>query len=321
MTALKKIPKILLLLFLFFVLILFACFPARYMQVFFQGVSLWAVCVLPSALPFLFLTGLITRTGGVRALSRGLSPVTSVLFRLSGVSGYCLLMSFLSGYPVGAKLLADLKENGVVSPSEATKMSVLCSSSGPLFVLGSVGSGMFGNAKIGWILLLSHYLAVLIGGIALRFYPSTAEKNYLPALQRSDNLLYDTMYSSVLSALCVGGFIAVFYTLSFLLADWNLLKPLSDALALCGIPEREAVALSRGLVEMTGGCKSLADSAAPCNIALCAFLITFGGLSVLVQQIGYLKKAEVSLRVFLPVKLLQALISAGIAFLLASITA
>ncbi|MBQ9081730.1 MAG: hypothetical protein IJY26_03760 [Clostridia bacterium] len=284
------------------------------MRICLDGVNLWAVCVLPSTLPFLFITGLLTRLGYVNQLSKRFSPFTKLFFNLSGVSGYCLLMSFLSGYPVGAKTLCDLKEQGVVSASEATKMSFICSSSGPLLILGSVGTGMFFNATVGGILLIAHLSAVVLSGVLFRFYKVIPSKAYLPALKKADNVLYECMYSSVISVLCVGGFIAVFYTLSLILSDWHIVSPLSSLLTAFGCPEDTAKGFAQGLIEMTGGCKSLAVNPSALNVGLCAFLITFGGISILVQQIVYLKRAGVKLRIFLPVKLLQAAIAAGIAF-------
>lgn len=301
---------------LFSVLILFAARSSRYMQVFLDGISLWALCVLPSSLPFLFLTALLTKTGSVQRVSKAFTPLTKLLFSLSGVGGYCLFISFLCGYPVGAKTLADVEETGAIDRDQATKMSVLCSSSGPLFILGSVGGGMFENAKIGMILLCSHFFAIIISGMALRFYKPSRSCSPLPPTRKIDNLLYESMYSSVLSALCVGGFVAVFYTFAVLLSDYNLLFPLSALCTFFGMPEKSAAGFARGIVEMTGGCSLLAADPAPLNVALCAFLITFGGISILFQQICYLKKAKVKLGFFLPVKVLQALLAALLCFLL-----
>ncbi|MBR7100486.1 MAG: hypothetical protein IKC91_04970 [Clostridia bacterium] len=310
----KTISRTALFVFLLCVLLLFSCFPKRYMDACLHGVSLWATCVLPSTLPFLFVTGLITRLGFVNKLSKWFTPVTEFLFALSGVSGYCLMMSFLSGYPVGAKTLSDLKEQGVISRSEATKMSFICSSSGPLFILGSVGMGMFCSAVVGGILLLSHFAAIVLSGIVFRFYKATPAKGYLPALGRTDNLLYECMYSSVISVLCVGGFIAVFFTLSQILTDWHVLSPLSALISGLGADGDTAKFFAQGLIEMTGGCSHLATNTLPLNVGMCAFLITFGGVSILVQQILFLQKAEVKLGIFFAVKLLQAAVAGLIAF-------
>jgi sporulation integral membrane protein YlbJ len=302
--------------FLLSVILIFGLFAERYRQVFLDGVSLWAVCVLPSSLPFLFLTALLTKTGGVEKLSRIFAPFTKALFCLSGVSGYCLLLSFLCGYPVGAKTLADLKETGAIDKAQATKMSVLCSTSGPLFILGSVGGGMFQNPKIGFILLFSHFSAVLLSGMGMRFYKKSAFFATQIPLPKTENILYESMYSSVLSALCVGGFVSVFYTFAVMLADFGVFAPAGVLFTLFGSSAKSGEAFARGLVEMTGGCSYLASSPTVFNIALCAFLITFGGISILFQQICYLKKADVNLAFFSVVKLLQAILAALLAWCL-----
>ncbi len=310
--SLRRIPRVLLFLCLVAVLVVFITFPKRYMGVCLSGITLWATRVLPATLPFLFLTGLISKLGFVRKLSLVFTPVTALLFALSGVSGYCVLTSFLCGYPVGAKTLADLKENGFLSGDESAKTSLVCSSSGPLFILGSVGMGMFSSAKVGVILLLSHFASIILVGVLFRFLKTPPAKKKLPVLQKIDNLLYECMYSSIITILCVGGFIALFYTLSQMLVDLQILTPLVSLLSLTGLPPSSATAFLQGLVEMTSGCALLSQSITPIHIALCAFLITFGGVSILMQQGVYLVKAGVNLKLFLPVKLLQSVLAFGI---------
>ncbi len=68
---------------------------------------------------------------------------------------------------------------------------------------------------------------------------------------------------------------------------------------------------------MTSGCALLSQSVTPLSAALCCFLVTFGGLCVLVQQIAYLSHAKVKILPFVAVKLLQAAIAGGTANLLA----
>lgn len=298
------------------VLLLFALNAQRYMQIFLDGTTLWLVCVFSSSLFFLFLTALLTATGAFERLSKLSSPLCRRLFSLSGISGYCLLLSLLCGYPVGAKTIADLYETGRISRTESTKISVVASSSGPIFIVGSVGSGMFSSPKIGAILLTAHLLAVLLFGMTLRFFPKTKQSDIAvrPLEKQTGNLLYDSMYSAVLSVLVVGGFIAVFYTFSVLAEDFRLLFPLAKLLETSGMPPAYAAGFTKGLIEMTGGCSALARDVTPLSVSLCAALITFGGVSVLVQQICYLQKAKVNLPLFLTAKCLQSLLAFFLCF-------
>ena len=210
-----------------------------------------------------------------------------------------------------------MRKDGLLSRSDAEILACACSTSGPLFIIGSVGAGMFGDKRTGFIILAAHVLAVLLSAVAVRFFLSL-RKRKAPASSRqtgrkapaappaSDFSLSDCVQSSVISALAVGGCIAVFYVLASICVDFKLLYPLQKlleqipALAVC------AEGVTKGLVEMTGGCLALAglstNLAAPC----CAFLITLGGASILFQQIAYLRSAGIKLPFFLSVKLVQA---------------
>ncbi len=178
---------------------------------------------------------------------------------------------------------------------------------------------MFSSPKIGLILLISHYLAVLISGMGMRFYKVKPVPQSLPVGKKTENILYESMYSSVLSVLVVGGFVAVFYVFSFLLFDYRLLFPLLKLLESTGMPPTYAAAFARGLIEMTGGCGALSQNADPLSLALCAFLIAFGGLSVLIQQICYLQKAKVKIPVFLAAKSVQSVLAFALCYALAAL--
>ena len=87
---------------------LFAAFSDRYLSVVTEGIALWAAVVLPSLFPFFFLTALLTGLNAVSGLAARMTPVTKRLFRTPGQTAYAFAMSAVSGYPVGAKILATL---------------------------------------------------------------------------------------------------------------------------------------------------------------------------------------------------------------------
>ena len=158
------------------------CIPAAR-----RGLLLWAGTVLPALLPFFFLTSLLSSAGIAESLSRGADRPMNVLFRQSGVSFVVFLTSILSGYPVGAKMTAELCKKGILSRSEGTRTACLCSTSGPLFVIGSVGTALFGDKRIGVAIYLSHLLAALGCGFVFRFYGEPPGEKTVPA--RAERLI------------------------------------------------------------------------------------------------------------------------------------
>ena len=313
MSVAKKILALLSCAIVLFAMTVFLTSPVRYAQSIGTGISLWAASVLPATFPFLFLTALLTSLRPYAVFSRKISPVAGKLFRISGAGGGAAVLSAVSGYPVGARLVCDLSEKNLISRSEVFRLSCLCSTSGPMFLVGTVGGLMFQNVGTGWVMLISHLVAIWSVCFALRFtakpvlYALPAEK---PA---SFNALYDSLWNAVVSILCIGGFIALFYCFSQMLCDLGVFSFLSSLTG--GSPYAEGIC--RGLLEMTTGCAFLSSFQTPLAAALCAALVTFGGLCVLCQQAAYLTKVGVKMLPFLGVKLLQAVLAFAICYPLA----
>lgn len=296
--------------------------PQRYSDAAMRGIRLWALCVVPSTLPFLFMTALLTSIGAVRWLARRATPITNKLFKLGGASAYVFLSGAVCGYPVGAKVISDLSEGGLLSKDEATGMSVICSMSGPLFIVGSVGAGMYKSAAAGAVILFAQYSSVIITGMIFGRAIHKKANSPLPPrvkMAAADGVLYSAMYSSVLSVLCVGGFICVFFLLAEMAEDFYITYPVTFIMNQIPVFKGLGAGFSKGLIEVTGGCLALSAAATPPSIALCAFIITLGGLSVIFQQLTYLKRARVDLRAFFLSKLISAVLAFFITLALANI--
>ena len=298
-----------------FLLCLLAVRPQRYSAACLQGITLWAGAVLPALFPFFVLTSMLTKMGAADGLSARLLPAAQKI-KLPGCAAYCFLLSALSGYPVGARTIADLSERGVLDGRGATRTAILCSTSGPMFLLGSVGGAMFGDVRAGAVLLASHLLGVIsVCLLLLPFAKRLPPAPVAPKTLYEDDAFGKSVQSSVLSILTVGGFIALFSVLVQAIDDLHASAPLCAALApLLG--EAGAHGFAAGLLEATHGCALLAASGSALALPACAFTVTFGGACILAQQLAFLKKAGVKAWFFLGVKFLQGLAAFGFCCLL-----
>ncbi len=320
----KKAKRLLLLLILLFFMAFIIISPEKYTEKCLFGIKLWAVTVLPTLLPFFFLTQLLTFTGAINGLTKTASKFTKPLFKLGGLSFYAFLMSVLSGYPVGSRIVYDLKCNGLITKNEATKISVLASTSGPLFIIGAVGIGMFSSKTIGFIVYISHVLSAIIMGLLFRNY---GEENYVNSSvlkpKNQENILYNSIYNSVISVLIVGGFISIFYVFANILQDAKILYPLEKIFelifSLFGGEKETSKAFILGLIECTSGAKMLSNlKNVTLSVSLSSALISFGGISIIMQSLIYLQKAEVKAKVFIFSKIIQAVISFIICYIILS---
>lgn len=135
-----------------------------------EGMALCANVVIPSLFPFFVLASLVVELGLSRCLGRLLHPIMAPLFRVNGACAAALALGFVGGYPVGARTAIQLYQQGQCSKTEAERLLAFCNNSGPAFILGAVGAGVFGSGRAGLALYLCHMAASLMVGLLFRFY-------------------------------------------------------------------------------------------------------------------------------------------------------
>ena len=280
-------------------------YPERYISCCLNGFIMWAECVLPSLFPFMVITLIMIKSGFAEKASLPLKKVTGI-FNLPPAAAVCLLISICSGYPAGSRCLLEFYESGCLTKRDLKKLSILCSTSGPLFIIGSVGVKMFGDKSAGWKILLAHFLSVLVIALLIALFSKREETKELKRAPVSGNILYDSFYGAVISVAVAGGFIAFFAVTARILSDFNFLVVFEKIFSLF-TDENSARAVSLGLVEATLGCRELSASSGRLILPFAGFLITFGGVSIIMQQLAYLCKAGVKPLYFVSIKFIQGI--------------
>lgn len=341
----KQFQKLIIIILALIIIILIISFPKQSLSAALKGLNTWLNVVLPSLLPFFIVSDIMIQLGFVDFLSAMLNPIMKPLFNCPGHSSFVWIMSMASGYPMGAKLVASLYEEGSISKVEGQRMLAFCNTSGPLFMIGAVGIGMLQSPKAGKIIAVSHYTAALVLGLLFRFYGRQKEsirvsstkpriksafQELLMANSKSNkslgNILSSSVKSSMESQVLIGGFIILFSVIINLLIpeqtannsnlstnkwifsfprEWQLMKP-----------------LGAGILEITTGCQLLGDSIADFKNKLIAasFIIGWGGFSIHSQAISLLANTDLSIGLYLVSKFLHGLFAAGITYVCIIIT-
>lgn len=113
-----------------------------------NGLLLWANSVVPALLPFFIATELLSHTTIVSSIGSILNRYMRPIFNVPGIGAYAFIMGIISGYPVGAKIVTEFRNNNECSTAEAERLLSFTNNSGPLFIIGTVGIAMFGNTLI-----------------------------------------------------------------------------------------------------------------------------------------------------------------------------
>ena len=194
--------------------------------------------------------------------------------------------------------MADLYNKKLITRADAFKMNSFCSTSGPMFIIGAVGIGMFNNSKIGYILFLSHLISAILNGLIYRNIQTESEEHEIISPEKGYLNLGDIVLNSMLSILSVGCIITIFFI---------IIECFSPILNL--FPQPIAY-FFEGCIEITKGCLDLATLQNKFwAISLCSFIISFGGISTLLQSVTMLNKVKMPIKLFATQKLTHAILS------------
>ena len=121
--------------FFFFLMLLF---PGPVFEGANQGILLWFRTVLPTLLPFMIVANLMVRTSAVHYISRLAGGVLGRAMKVSGCGAFAVICGFLCGYPMGAKVTADLLKEGKICRDEAEYLLSFCNNTSPMFIVSYV---------------------------------------------------------------------------------------------------------------------------------------------------------------------------------------
>lgn len=251
-----------------------------------------------------------------------------------GVGGFAFIMGLISGYPVGAKIVSDFRNDKLISKDEGERMLAFTNNSGPLFILSSVGISLFGDTKTGLLLLSTHILSCITVGIILGIFSKKVKINYTyrenlqeensknVTLKNLGEILGNSINNSISTILLIGGFVVIFSVIISILNQVHLLDFLSKfftpLLNILGFDLQFAKPILSGILELTNGVNLVAGvhiKAISQNVILCAFLLGFGGFSVLLQVFSIVAKTDLSIKKYLIGKFLQGIFAAFYTFL------
>ena len=298
-----------------------------------NGLVLWANSIVPSLFPFFVATELLSHTNFTYYLGKILNKFMKPIFNVRGEGSFAFIMGIISGYPIGAKIAANFRQNGICSKEECERLLSFTNNSGPLFIIGTVGIAMFGNSTIGVLLLITHLLASITVGFLFRFWKYniksqvSVNNSYMNSkdnitLSNLGGIIGNSITSSVNTILLIGGFVVLFSVVISILQTSQLLDVFADCLNpifnLLHIPEKFSSGFVSGILELTNGLNivcSIPEKQLSINIIIVSFLLGLGGISILLQVWSTIAKTDLSIKPYILGKLLHAFISAFYTFL------
>ena len=257
-----------------------------------HGIRACGEIILPAVFPFLALSVYMAGSSTGETAGQLLGGVAARCYRLPPQAAPALLMSWIGGYPAGAKVLAEYAARGVITAEDAAYGATVCINSGPAFLAGVVGARLFGSVWMGIFLFLCQLAAGLITAriMAKAFRRSSVRRlrRAAPKMPREKAavLLVRSVTSAAGSAVNICAFVVLLSAFSEVLFSCGIFTALSKGIAAisCGTLGRETTdCLLTGLLEICAGCAAVAEIPPSEAAKILPFLLSFGGASVCCQ--------------------------------------
>ena len=276
-----------------------------------ESLTLCYTTVIPAVFPFMVLSSFLIKLNGHSALGNFFALPFRFLFGTSPAASCPVALGLICGYPIGASTAASLYDKGEISKKELERLLTFVNNPSPAFVIGGVGLGLFGSAKLGRLIYLSVLLSAALCGIATRLiYPKDRSKS--SGGRAVDLISLPASLTSALSESAIGMLNVCACVLFFSVPG----AMIGDILSRLGATHILKAAVS-GFLEISGGVKSASELTSPMiALMMSAFCCSWSGLSVHMQIFSVCRGRGVSFNGYLISKLIQSFISPGILYIL-----
>lgn len=281
-------------------------FPELSLQYASTGLTLWFQKMIPTLLPFMILSGILIAMNLTERFVKILHPVLRFLYGTTPNGSYILLMGFLCGFPMGARIAGELRRKGRITREEAEHLLVFCNNIGPIYFLSFVVSTLSLEKPL-LPFLVMYGIPLAYGIVVMRMVPtllSTKSVNHARVVrdprQETGNSkktaapegLLSAIDSSILSGLIgigkLGGYMVFFNLLNILFVPFTHLPPFLLHLYQC-------------MLEITSGIAGCGDA----QPYLVLIMLPFGGFSCIAQTYSMIRGTDLSISPYLFHKLMQ----------------
>lgn len=252
-----------------------------------------------SIIPSLFAMSVVST-----AISK--SGVVSGLFRKPRVDGNIItafIFGNVGGYPIGAKLLAEMVDDGRLSACEAASALPFCYGCGPAFSAGIVGAAVFGDARFGIAAMCADFCA---NAMMFLWYIVTHKNRKNSVCGKFEGFSTKLMIDSVNSA--VSAMTGVCSMIVFFAALRAVLESV--------VPRIFEVNIVPSILEISNmSALSVHDGI---TLPIASMLLGFGGLCV-VMQVAAIVGGRFSLKMFILSRFVALPLAGGYAFIISKI--
>ena len=263
-----------------------------------EGMLLAVSSVIPTSLPFMVISDMYVCYGRPERI-RLIRRCFTALFGIGDGGIAPFICGNIGGFPIGAKMCAEAYSRGALGKEEAERLIPLSNNPSCAFVVGGVGMGLYGDMRVGILMLISLYTATLMCGSITR-----RRREFSALMADNVNNSYDfiaSVRSAGANSITVISFISVFSGVLGIMKKRVKYAPI--------------LYVFYAFAELTNAVKSYSSSTyfkPEIGMIFSTFALGFGGLSVAMQSSVFAAAHGLKMRRYFPVKLMEGILSASV---------
>lgn len=223
--------------------------------------------LIPSLFCFMVFSSILIKSGIGEILFTPLWYIMKFILHLDRKMFCVFLLSQIGGYPVGVKLLSELKDAGKEYSKEYNTALCYCYNSGPAFVVGIVGIGLYGDVKAGLIVFLSCLAANFTAAVIM---------NIRRKPQSGGDMQFSLSGKDITA--CLTGAAKALMSIALAVLLFNTATELVGYV-ISNLTGYELPNIIKAIVEIT----NIKSSGAIYSLPIVTALISFGGLCIIYQ--------------------------------------
>lgn len=257
----------------------------------YNGIKWIISCLIPTLFPFAILTHLLTGTSLRLPMSRVLSKLLGVRDELL----VPLVLGIICGFPIGAMLTREIYINGAIKKEEAERVIILSSQPSLAYLIGIGTMGLSGSKKACSLVMASLITVVLLLLLTRRKYSNSAHSGVI-SRQSLPLAKYITLSGEAMINLSF--FITAFYAIASVI-KLTIKRPAFVSLILPFLELSNAINYACSL-----------DPSLSFKAFIIPFSLGFSGLSVYLQIKSILRDTDLTIRKYIPIKLVEGIVMA-----------
>ena len=257
----------------------------------YSGIKWIVSCLIPTLFPFTILTQLLSTINFKFPFSRLVCHILGIDEELL----VPLVLGMICGFPIGAILTREIYKNGSITKEEAERVIILSSQPSIAFLIG-IGATAFPGAHRERLLI--PLIVIMVVLFLLLSRKSNRETQFSSVIVRQSMSISKCIMLSGEAMINLSFFVTTFFAVS------SVIK--------LTIKNQVLVALILPFIELSNSITYISsiDISESLKIFTLALSIGFSGLSVFLQIKSILKETGLSIKKYIPLKLLEGIVLA-----------